>query len=59
VTGQINIKELLQLQGKCDVNGDIFAGRLQVESTANFNGCCHTGASVVELNKEFASVVNE
>ncbi len=59
VTGQIKIKELLQLLGKCDVQGDIFAGKLQVEPTVSFNGCCHTGASVVELNKELGNVVNQ
>jgi len=59
VTGQIKIKELLQLLGKCDVQGDIFAGKLQVEPTASFNGCCHTGANVVELNKELGNVVNQ
>lgn len=51
VTGQIRIKELLQLLAKCDVKGDIFSGKLQVEPTASFNGRCHTGANVVELNK--------
>ena len=59
VTGQIRIKELLQLLGKCDVQGDIFAGKLQVEPTASFSGCCHTGANVVELNKELGNVVNQ
>ena len=59
VTGQIKIKELLQLLGKCDVKGDIYAGKLQVEPTASFNGCCHTGANVVELNKELGNVVNQ
>jgi len=59
VTGQIKVRELLQLLGKCDVQGDIFAGKLQVEQTANFNGSCHTGANVVELKKELGNVVNE
>jgi len=59
VTGQIKIKELLQLLGKCDVQGDIFAGKLQVEPSASFNGCCHTGGNVVELNKELTKVVNQ
>ena len=59
VTGQIKITELLQLLGKCDVQGDIFAGKLQVEPTASFNGCCHTGANVVELKKELGNVVNQ
>lgn len=59
VTGQIKIKELLQLLGKCDIKGDIFSGKLQVEPSASINGCCHTGASVVELNKELGNVVNQ
>ncbi len=60
VTGQIRIKELLQLLGKCDVKGDIFAGKLQVEPSASFTGRCHTGANVVELNKELVkNVVNQ
>jgi cytoskeletal protein CcmA (bactofilin family) len=53
------IKELLQLLGKCDVEGDIFASKLQIEPTARFNGSCHTGASVVGLNKELGNVVNK
>lgn len=59
VTGKVKITELLQLMGKCDVQGDIFAGKLQVEPSASFNGCCHTGGSVVELNKELGNVVNQ
>lgn len=59
VTGKVKITELLQLMGKCDVQGDIFAGKLQVEPSASFNGCCHTGASVVELNKDLGNVVNQ
>ena len=34
------------------VNGDIYAGKLQVEPTAVFNGSCHMGANMVELKKE-------
>lgn len=59
VTGQLKIKELLQLLGKGNVEGDIYAGRLQVEPTASFNGRCHMGANVVELNAEFVSAVNQ
>ncbi len=59
VTGQLRIKELLQLLGKCEVEGDIYAGKLQVEPSASFNGCCHMGANVVELNKELGNVVNQ
>ncbi|HLG41661.1 MAG TPA: polymer-forming cytoskeletal protein [Chitinophagaceae bacterium] len=44
VTGNIKTKDLLQLRGECVVNGDIQAGKLQVEPTATFNGQCHTGS---------------
>jgi cytoskeletal protein CcmA (bactofilin family) len=59
VTGQMDIKEVLQLRGKCNIDGDIYAGKLEVEPTATFNGRCHMGANVVELNVELASVVNQ
>lgn len=49
VNGNIKAKELLQLRGNCVVNGNIFAGKLQVEPTATFNGQCHMGANVVEM----------
>jgi len=58
VTGQMDIKEVLQLRGKCNVDGDIFAGKLEVEPSATFNGRCHMGANVVELNIELATAVN-
>lgn len=59
VTGQLRINELLQLRGKSNVNGEIFAGKLEVEPSATFNGNCHMGANVVELNSELANVVNK
>jgi len=54
----MDIKEVLQLRGKCNVDGDIFAGKLEVEPSATFNGRCHMGANVVELNIELATAVN-
>lgn len=48
-SGTIRIKDLLQLRGDCVVNGNIFAGKLQVEPTATFNGQCHMGANVVDM----------
>ena len=54
VAGNIRAKELLQLRGDCVVTGDLFAGKLQVEPSATFNGQCHMGANVVEM-----STVNE
>jgi cytoskeletal protein CcmA (bactofilin family) len=58
VTGKIKVKELLFLRGKATLNGDIYAGKLQIEPTATFNGQCHMGANIVELNTERASAVN-
>ncbi len=59
ITGQVDIKEILQLKGKCIVDGDIYAGKLEVEPTATFNGRCHMGANVVELNVELGAAVNQ
>lgn len=59
VTGQMDIKEVLQLRGKCIIDGDIYAGKLEVEPTATFNGRCHMGANIVELKVEMAAVVNQ
>ena len=59
VTGTIKIQELLYLHGKTEVKGDIYAGKLQVEPSAVFNGKCHMGANVVELKKEVANAVNQ
>ena len=59
VTGTIKVQELLYLHGNTVVHGDIYAGKLQVEPTAVFNGKCHMGANIVELNIEMAKAVNE
>ncbi len=45
VTGNIKVKDLIQLRGDSVVNGNIYAGKLQVEPSAIFNGQCHMGAS--------------
>lgn len=52
VSGNIRANELLQLRGECLVTGNIYAGKLQVEPTATFNGQCHMGANIVEMNKD-------
>lgn len=59
VTGKIKVADLLYLHGKAVVDGDIYAGKLQIEPTAAFNGQCHMGANVVELVTERANAVNE
>lgn len=50
VTGNIRTVELLQLRGDCIVKGNLYAGKLQLEPTATFNGQCHMGANIVEMN---------
>jgi cytoskeletal protein CcmA (bactofilin family) len=56
-SGTIKVKELLQLRGECVVNGNIYAGKLQVEPTATFNGQCHMGANVVDMaNNELSAL---
>ncbi len=59
VTGNIKVQELLYLHGSTEVHGDIYAGKLQVEPTAVFNGKCHMGANVVELKKDIPNAVNQ
>jgi cytoskeletal protein CcmA (bactofilin family) len=57
ISGTIKVKELLQLRGECVVNGNIYAGKLQVEPSATFNGQCHMGANVVDMaSNEAASL---
>ena len=54
VSGKIQVTELLNLRGDAVINGNIRAGKLQVEPTVTFNGKCHMGkeASVVEMDTE-------
>ncbi len=57
VSGNIRAKELLQLRGDCIVTGNLYAGKLQVEPSATFNGQCHMGSNVVEMsNKELPAI---
>lgn len=41
INGTIKVKELLQLKGGSNVTGNIYAAKLQIETSANFNGQCH------------------
>jgi cytoskeletal protein CcmA (bactofilin family) len=45
VSGNIKVKDLLQLRGDSVVNGNLYAGKLQIEPTAVFNGQCHMGTT--------------
>jgi cytoskeletal protein CcmA (bactofilin family) len=58
VTGKLRVDELLQLCDKANVKGDIYAGKLQIDPSATFNGQCHMGANIVELNAEMGNVIN-
>lgn len=59
VTGTIKVQELLYLHGNTEVQGDLYAGKLQIEPTAIFNGNCHMGANIVELNNGVSNAVNQ
>lgn len=61
VNGILKINDLLQLRGAANIKGDIYAGKLQIEPSVNFNGQCHMGASVVELNAaaEISNAINQ
>ena len=56
VIGNIAVKELLQLKGECNIDGNITAVKLQIDPTATFNGKCQMGAqaagSVVLMNTD-------
>lgn len=54
VNGTIKVKELLQLKASGTVNGNIHAGKLQIEPAATFNGACHMGVEPTP-----AAVINE
>ena len=58
VTGDIRVNDLLHLHGSAKVEGDIYAGKLQVEPTITFNGQCHMGANIVELNAGLPQAIN-
>lgn len=59
VQGNINVKELLQLRGECNVLGNIAAGKLQIEPTATFNGKCQMGsqAAAASISNAKANIV--
>jgi len=59
VKGNIKMSGQLNLQGKSVITGDVHVSKLQIESTVCFNGKCHMGANIVELNNEQSTAVNE
>jgi cytoskeletal protein CcmA (bactofilin family) len=50
VSGNVRAKDLLQLRGDAVVTGNLYAGKLQVEPSATFNGQCHMGATATNAN---------
>jgi cytoskeletal protein CcmA (bactofilin family) len=64
ITGTIKVKELLQLKGGSNVSGNIYASKLQIETSANFNGQCHmtnnapAAKSATSENKEKSVVAD-
>ncbi len=59
VLGKVKVNDLLYLHGKAVIEGNIQTVKLQIESSASFNGECHMGANIVELNLEMGKAVNE
>ena len=47
VRGNIKVKDVLNLRANASVVGDIYAGKLQVEPSAIFNGHCYMNTNVI------------
>lgn len=52
VTGNIEVKELLQMREECHVEGNIMAAKLQIEPSAIFNGRCQMLIPTAKPKKE-------
>lgn len=52
VTGNIEVKELLQMREESHVEGNIMAAKLQIEPTAVFNGRCQMIVPAAKPKKE-------
>lgn len=49
VTGNIAVKEMLQLREQSVIEGNIIAGKLQVDPSAIFNGRCQMGPQAASI----------
>jgi cytoskeletal protein CcmA (bactofilin family) len=47
VRGNVKVKDVLNLRANASLTGDIHAGKLQVEPSANFNGHCYMNTNVI------------
>lgn len=54
VLGSLSIKDLLQLKNNGNIQGNIAAGKLQIDPTATFNGQCQMGtvANIVKMSAD-------
>ena len=54
IYGKLVIDDLLSIRSTGYVEGDLYAGNLQIEATAKFNGVCHMAqpGNVVEIKTE-------
>jgi len=54
VNGRLNIGDMLFLRGDAVIDGDVYAGKLQIEPNVTFNGHCHMGKDekVVEMTSD-------
>lgn len=52
VTGNVEVKELLQMREECNVEGNIMAAKLQIEPSAIFNGRCQMLVPTAKPKKE-------
>lgn len=54
VLGSLAIKDLLQLKNNGNIQGNIAAGKLQIDPTATFNGQCQMGtvANIVKMSAD-------
>ena len=59
ITGTIKVKELLQLKGGSNVSGNIYASKLQIETSVNFNGQCHMNVAVAPKPALSSNGLNE
>lgn len=59
INGTIKVKELLQLKGGSNVSGNIYAAKLQIETSANFNGQCHMTTNAPAAKSGSANTLNE
>ncbi len=52
VIGNIFSNDLISIRGTANVQGDIHAGKLQIEPTVTLNGKVIMGANVVDIKKD-------